>query len=114
MSIERGNDQELEGQQPLELIPENTNLYEQMARVLPLMGARPDFFLVDKDGEVYLRRKDAAKVSKLSTDYIRQLEQERLDTVAPNGREKFVNLKSLVKYVLFDRQPVGRPRKKKR
>ena len=99
-------------QQPLEVIPENTNRYEQAIEGLPLMGKRPGFILLDQEGEAYLRREDAAELAGYSKQHMHQLTaKKRFETVTPNGLEQFIHLNSFVRFLLYERRPRGRPRK---
>lgn len=120
MGVERGEEApgvepEIDQQEPLEVIPENTSRYEQAIKGLPLMGIRPEFIVIDQDDNSYLGRKDAAKMAKVSTRYMADLvTNEQVQSKTLNGHEKYIDLLSLTKFLLFERRPRGRPRKNQR
>ena len=76
------------------------------------MGTRPEFFVVDNEGEVYLGKKDAAEMAGVSSGYMTELVSGgRISSTPFSGNGKYVSLRSLVNFLLYERRPRGRPRK---
>jgi len=87
-------------------------LYESLVADSRLKGYKPGAVLVDEDGKVYLSIKDAVHISKLSPERLRGLVSEnRLDAIQPGGRDLFISLESVDRYLSIERREPGRPRK---
>ena len=86
------------------------SFYESLAADPRLKGYKPSGIFVDENDEIYISIKDAAIVAKLSTERLRGLISEsRLTSIKPGGRDLFISLDSLDKYLTEGRQPPGRP-----
>lgn len=74
------------------------------------INPKPEYFLIDQDGEVYITTHDASKLSGLKRKTLRRLVwADRVDAVKPI-RDLFISRRSLQKY-LETRKKIGRPRK---
>lgn len=86
-------------------------LYKSIIADPRLKGCKPAIIIIGEKDEVYISIKDAAQVAKLSTERLRGLVSEnRIDAIKPGGRDLFVSLASVDKFVSEGRKEPGRPR----
>ncbi len=86
----------------------SVSLYESLAADPRLKGHKPSGIFVDENNDIYISIKDAVKVSKLSAQRLRGLVSEsRLDAIQPGGRDLFISLESVDKYLAEGRKPPG-------
>lgn len=86
-------------------------LYKSIIADPRLKGCKPGVVLIGEDNEIYISIKDAAQVAKLSIERLRGLVSEnRIDAIKPGGRDLFVSLTSVDRFLSDGRKEPGRPR----
>jgi hypothetical protein len=86
----------------------DVSFYELLTADPRLKVHKPEGIFVDENDVVHISIKDAVNVSKLSPERLRGLVSEsRLDAIKPGGRDLFISLASLDKYLAEGRKPPG-------
>lgn len=86
------------------------SLYQSLIADPRLKGIKPGVIIIDKDDEIFIPIKVAAKIAKLSPERLRGLVYEnRLDAIKPGGHDLFVSLNSVEEYLTEGRKEPGRP-----